>query len=134
MNPRIAIAVVLALTPAAALGHDYKAGDLAIDHPWSRATPQGAQVAGGYLKITNGGQANDRLVGGTADVATRIELHEIGARTQIAVEEEAFRRVALSHPRRVDADLGEHRRDPHVRRHVLLVRRRVHRDESFAPP
>lgn len=77
MKPRIAIAVLLALVPAVALGHDYKAGDLAIDHPWSRATPQGAQVAGGYLKITNGGQATDRLVGGSADVATRIEVHEM---------------------------------------------------------
>jgi hypothetical protein len=77
MTPRIAIALVLALMPAAALGHDYKAGDLVIDHPWSRATPQGAQVAGGYLKITNGGQATDRLVGGSADVATRIEVHEM---------------------------------------------------------
>ena len=77
MKTSVAIAVLLALAPAAALGHDYKAGDLAIDHPWSRATPQGAQVAGGYLKITNGGQAADRLIGGSAELASRIEVHEM---------------------------------------------------------
>ena len=45
--------------------HDYKVGSLEIEHPWTRATPKGAAVAGGYLKIVNNGTTADRLVGGS---------------------------------------------------------------------
>jgi copper(I)-binding protein len=41
-------ALVLALVTAAA-ARDFKVGALVIDHPWSRATPKGAAVAGGYM-------------------------------------------------------------------------------------
>ena len=54
---------------------DIKAGDLVIRHPWARATPGGAQVAGGYLTITNHGGAPDALTGGSSEVAARFELH-----------------------------------------------------------
>lgn len=60
-----------------ALAHDYKAGSLKIDHPWTRATPKGAAVAGGYLKITNTGTAPDKLVGGSLVGAGRFEVHEM---------------------------------------------------------
>ncbi len=56
---------------------DVKAGDLVITQPWSRATPGGAKVAGGYLNIENKGSAPDRLVGGSADVAGKFEVHEM---------------------------------------------------------
>lgn len=46
-----------------------------IDQPWMRATPPGAQVAGGFMIITNKGSAADRLVGATSPVAERVELH-----------------------------------------------------------
>ena len=62
---------------SSAFAHDYKLGSLVIDHPWSRATPKGASVAGGYMKITNTGTAPDRLVGGSTDVAKRFEIHEM---------------------------------------------------------
>jgi periplasmic copper chaperone A len=55
----------------------YKAGTLTIEAPWSRATPAGAKVAGGYLRITNAGPVPDRLVGGTAAVAAKFEIHEM---------------------------------------------------------
>jgi len=51
----------------------YKLGSLVIDAPWIRATPAGAQVAGGYLKITNTGQEPDRLIGGSLPVAAYVE-------------------------------------------------------------
>ena len=54
-----------------------KAGDLIITQPWSRATPGGAKVAGGYLVIENKGKAADRLLGGNADVASSVEVHEM---------------------------------------------------------
>ena len=73
-----ACAVVLAALSAAPAGaQDVKAGDLVISQAWSRATPGGAKVAGGYLNIENKGAAADRLVGGSADVAGKFEVHEM---------------------------------------------------------
>ena len=45
-----------------------------IEKPWARATPPGAAVAGGYLRIRNQGVA-DRLVGASSPAAARVELH-----------------------------------------------------------
>ena len=67
--------LVLAASPLSA--HDYKLGDLKIDHPWSRATPGGAKVAGGFMKITNNGKESDRLIGGTLVTAGIVEIHEM---------------------------------------------------------
>ena len=69
-------ALVLALVTAAT-AHDFKVGALVIDHPWSRATPKGAAVAGGYMKITNTGTTPDRLTGGTTEAAKKFEIHEM---------------------------------------------------------
>jgi periplasmic copper chaperone A len=55
----------------------YKLGSLVIEAPWIRATPQGAKVAGGYVKITNTGQGPDRLIGGSLPIADQVEVHEM---------------------------------------------------------
>lgn len=57
--------------------HEFKAGDLVIGHPWSRATPEGAKVAAGYFKISNSGAEADRLVAVTGEIAGRTEIHEM---------------------------------------------------------
>jgi copper(I)-binding protein len=62
---------------AAADDASYRAGDLLIEQPWSRATPGGAKVAGGYVRVTNKGASPDRLVGGTFAAAGRMEVHEM---------------------------------------------------------
>ncbi len=62
---------------APALAEDVKAGDLVITQAWSRATPGGAKIAGGYLTIENKGSAADRLIGAAVDVAARVEVHEM---------------------------------------------------------
>ena len=67
----------LAFATSAAHGHEYELGSLKIGHPWARATPKGAAVAGGYLKITNNGKEADRLIGGSASFAGRFEIHEM---------------------------------------------------------
>jgi periplasmic copper chaperone A len=54
-----------------------KAGDLVITPPWSRATPAGAKVAGGFMTITNNGKTADRLIGGSAELANVFEVHEM---------------------------------------------------------
>lgn len=71
----LGIAVVLIAGNASA--HDYKLGDLQIDHPWSRATPKGAKIASGYVTIINRGSTADRLVGGTFASARGAEIHEM---------------------------------------------------------
>jgi periplasmic copper chaperone A len=62
----------------AARSQEVKAGDLVISQPWSRAAPKGAEVASSYLTIENKGTAADRLVGGSADAATKFEIQQIG--------------------------------------------------------
>lgn len=69
--------LLLAVMATSASAHDYKVGSLVINHPWSRATPKGATVAGGYLKITNTGTTPDRLVSGASEIAKRFEVHEM---------------------------------------------------------
>jgi len=70
-----AISTIAFAAPANA--DDVKAGDLVISQAWSRATPGGAKVAGGYLTIENKGTAPDRLIGGSADIAGKFEIHEM---------------------------------------------------------
>ena len=71
------IAGFLSLAAAAAYARDYKVGSLNIADPWSRATPKGATVGAGYMKITNTGATPDRLISGSADVAPTFEVHEM---------------------------------------------------------
>jgi copper(I)-binding protein len=70
-----AFVVFTLATPARA--EEVKAGDLVISQAWSRATPGGAKIGGGYLTIENKGSAADRLIGGSADIAAKAELHEM---------------------------------------------------------
>jgi copper(I)-binding protein len=75
----LAFAALLAGASVSA-AHEFKVGDLEIGHPWSRATPAGAKVAGGYLTITNNGGAPDRLVSITSDIADKSEVHEMAVK------------------------------------------------------
>jgi periplasmic copper chaperone A len=70
-----ALAATLFAAPASA--EEVKAGDLVITQAWSRATPGGAKIGGGYLTIENKGSAPDRLVGGSGDIAAKVEVHEM---------------------------------------------------------
>lgn len=63
-----------------AAAHEFKAGSLEIEHPWSRATPAGAKVAGGYFTVTNSGSQPDRLVSISSDISEKSELHEMAVK------------------------------------------------------
>ncbi len=65
--------VTFASSPAAA--HGYIKGNIEVRHPWTRATPPGAEVAVGYLEIRNMGREPDRVIGASTPAATRVELH-----------------------------------------------------------
>jgi len=70
-------ALLAGLFAAPARAEEVKAGDLVITQAWSRATPGGATIAGGYLTIENKGSAPDRLIGGSADVSDKVQVHEM---------------------------------------------------------
>jgi periplasmic copper chaperone A len=70
--------LLLPMTPASA--QQANADGIAITQAWSRATPGGAQVASGYMTIKNNGPAADRLLGGSTDVAAKVEVHEMATK------------------------------------------------------
>ncbi len=77
---------VLALAAACngpASAQEVKAGNLVLSHAWARATPRGAQVAGGYLTIENTGTTPDKLLSGSSDVAGHIEVHEMAKKGDV---------------------------------------------------
>jgi copper(I)-binding protein len=67
----LGLASLLATT---VLAHGYKAGEIEIGHPWSRAAPAGITGAG-YLSLNNKGSTPDRLIGGRAEIARAVEIH-----------------------------------------------------------
>ena len=71
------LALVFALAASSASAHEYKVGSIEIKHPWARATPKGAEIAGGYMKLINTGTEPDRLVGGTNANSEKFEMHEM---------------------------------------------------------
>jgi hypothetical protein len=78
MISRLAYTAVAALAlGGAAVAQNYTTGPLKIEQPWTRATPAGAKVAGGYVAVTNTGAAPDRLIGGSSEIAGKVEIHEM---------------------------------------------------------
>jgi periplasmic copper chaperone A len=73
----IGAALLAGLLAAPARAQEVTAGDLVITQAWTRATPGGAKIGGGYVTIENKGSAPDRLIGGSADVAGKVEVHEM---------------------------------------------------------
>ena len=75
----VLLLVFFACVPGA-FAHGFKVGDLEIGHPWSRATPPGAKVAGGYFTVTNKGSTPDRLLSISSDICDKAELHEMSVK------------------------------------------------------
>ena len=77
MKILIVTAATALLVTGVAHAEQYTVGDLVIDNPVARATPANAPVSGGYMIIRNTGDAADRLVGGDAGFAGKVEVHEM---------------------------------------------------------
>ena len=73
----LVLAAALILIAGSGVAQTYKAGTIEIEQPWARATPKGATIGAGYMKITNTGTEPDRLVGGSVSFAGRFELHSM---------------------------------------------------------
>ncbi len=78
MTALAAALALAALQPV--LAHDTTSaatGPVHVEQPWARATPPGAKVAGAFAVIANHGSTPDRLVSATAEIAGRVEIHEM---------------------------------------------------------
>lgn len=75
----VASIICALMLPPSASAHTkrFKIGSIVVEQPWIRATPGGAKVAGGYLKVTNTGKTPDRLTGGALPLASSVEVHEM---------------------------------------------------------
>ena len=79
----LGVALLIAPFAASASAEEIKAGDLVISQGWSRATPGGAKIGGGYLTVENKGTAPDRLIHVAGDVAGKIEVHEMAMKNGV---------------------------------------------------
>lgn len=63
------------LTMSSAQAHEFRVGDMFVNHPWSRPTQANETDGVGYVTITNFGTASDKLVGGSSDMSERFEMY-----------------------------------------------------------
>src|SRR4029079_12729624 len=89
------VAALLVVAAAPACAQEARAGDLVITQAWSRATPGGARIAGGYLTIENKGSTPDRLLRGTADVSGKVEVHEMAMNNGVMTMRELDKGLAI---------------------------------------
>ncbi|MBH1963691.1 MAG: copper chaperone PCu(A)C [Comamonadaceae bacterium] len=100
-----AASVLLVLLTTAAHAHDFRAGDLVIDHPYATPSLPGIKNGAAYFRgIRNAGGTSDRLLGARTDVATRVELHSMRTENDVmrmrevpAIELPAGKSIQLRH-------------------------------------
>jgi copper(I)-binding protein len=56
---------------------DVTSANIVVTQAWSRVTPSGSKVAGGYLTIENNALVADRLLPGSTVAAKKLEIHEM---------------------------------------------------------
>jgi copper(I)-binding protein len=86
------------LAPGLGNAHEIKFGKLTIVHPWCRQTAEGIF---GFMKITNNGTEDDRLVKVTAEISDHVELSNaegipVPAGKTIRIAPNAFRLAFLN--------------------------------------
>lgn len=70
------IGLSLLATALLAQAQEYRAGDLHVERPWSRAMPAVAPTAAVYFVVKNKGSEDDRMLGASSPIAGKAELHE----------------------------------------------------------
>lgn len=63
------------LISGAALAHEYRAGDIHIDHPYARTSVPGQTSGGAYLTLKNKGKQADALISAQSPAAQSVEIH-----------------------------------------------------------
>jgi copper(I)-binding protein len=62
---------------SAVQAHEFKLGDIQINHPFARPTMPGQTSGGAYLGLENKGKVKDELVKAESTIANSVELHEM---------------------------------------------------------
>lgn len=75
MKRLLLAAALLAATATFAEAHEYRLGDLRIDHPHAFPSLGQAKNGAAYLTVQDLGTSADTLVSAAGDVAERVELH-----------------------------------------------------------
>jgi len=66
------------LVVPSSMAHDFKAGDLRIDHPYATPSRPGLRTGAVYFRhIRNAGRSADRLLSASTPVAARVEIHRM---------------------------------------------------------
>ena len=68
-----AVALALAAAPLV-LAHDFKSGEITIDHPIARVNI-GDRPSAAYMTIKNAGAESDRLIAASSPAFGRVEIH-----------------------------------------------------------
>jgi len=76
MLKKYLLLTALLLTAFSAQAHEYSAGSLSIDQPWSMELPPNAPTVAAYFSIHNSGAAPDRLTSVDSPIAGSAQLHE----------------------------------------------------------
>ncbi|MEI4195827.1 copper chaperone PCu(A)C [Roseovarius sp. E0-M6] len=71
----IAALAAFTLSAQPVLGHEFKVGDLIVDHPVAFETTPMSKSGAGYLSITNAGDVSDRLIEVRADFP-HVSIHK----------------------------------------------------------
>jgi periplasmic copper chaperone A len=72
----LAFCIAFAIAPAQA--HDFRIGQVVIDHPYATPSPPGVSSGAVYIKaLRNKGDAPDRLIAASTPVAERVVLHNM---------------------------------------------------------
>ncbi len=95
----------MALPLTQARAHDFRQGDLVIDHPYATPSLAGSRNGSVYFKgLRNEGGQADRLIAAQTAVAERVELHQMQMDGQVmrmrevsTIELPAGREVRLRH-------------------------------------
>ncbi len=108
MRSFILAAALSAAVSFSAVAHEAKLGDLLVEHPWSRATPAGAPVAGGFFAVANRGTAADRLVSARFERAGRVEIHEMAVKDGVMAMRELPKGIEIPAGGRIELKPGGH--------------------------
>ena len=108
------MALVIAGTARA---HDFRVGNIVIDHPYATPTPMGSSTGAAYIKaLRNRGDAADRLLGASSPVASRVSLHAM----QLDGEVMRMREVnAIELPAKGEVRMG-HKPERTTSHHLML--------------
>lgn len=84
--------LIASLTVAAMAAPVLADGTITVDDAYARSAGKTAKAGAAFMMIQNQGEADDRLIGATSDVAARVELHthkidDNGVAKMIHVEE-----------------------------------------------